>query len=563
MLRNRSLLHSGVRCLVPVLALALGTAAPALAAQKPDAGQIADSVKELKTVVPSKARVTFQVKQEEQEQKKAPEQQEGARIKVRAIHITGQTLYSEDKLQSLVQDAVDRELTADELRAVARRVARYFNEQGYIAASANVSPQDIKDGVVEIAVMPCQYGSIDLRNHSRLSDNTVNRYLSQIKTGDYVKKDVLERTLLLISDLGSISVNATLAVGKTNGTSQLIVEINDVSELTSQLSWDNYGNRFAGEDRANVSLNFNNLSGRGDTLSLGGNNSGGGMNNYYFGYQLPVGNRGAALGVSYSQLHYSLGDEFADLDASGSLKTTGIYAIYPLIRSRDHNLYAQIGYDHRKIEDRTGADASFTDKHTKVWTFGLTGDSRDKYGGGVSNYALALTTGRLAFDGGIDDSPGLNKAGTYTKVNLDFNRRQYFKTRLSYYLSLSGQLANKNLDSSEKIYLGGARGVRAYPQGEGAGDQGYLLTGELRWDLPKPNVQLAAFFDTGRVTINKNPLPDAGGNNKVLSGVGVGLIFNSRKDYAIRLDCARRTSSSQSAADTDKTRFWLKLTEYF
>ena len=32
----------------------------------------------------------------------------------------------------------------------------------------------------------------------------------------------------------------------------------------------------------------------------------------------------------------------------------------------------------------------------------------------------------------------------------------------------SAQKASGNLDSSEHIYLGGAHGVRAYPQGEGS-----------------------------------------------------------------------------------------------
>ena len=45
---------------------------------------------------------------------------------------------------------------------------------------------------------------------------------------------------------------------------------------------------------------------------------------------------------------------------------------------------------------------------------------------------------------------------------------------------MRGQLAFDNLDSSEKMELGGAYGVRAYPEGEAFGDEGYIATAEAR-----------------------------------------------------------------------------------
>ncbi len=574
MLRNRSLLRSGVCCLVPALTLLLAAAPPVRAVElPPDAGQVADSVKERKTVVPPKAKVNIEVSPEQQNQPQIRAKKEGVKIKVSAIHITGQTLYSEDKLQAVVGDVIGQQLTVDELQTVARRIAQYFNDRGYMVANAYVPPQNVKKGVVEIAVAPGRYDGIELRNHSRLSAKVANRLLSQIKPGDYVRKDMLERTLLLVSDIGGISIHATLGPGKTPGTSKLLVEIKNDRELTSQFSWDHYGNRYTGPDRGSLRLNLNNPTGQGDMAYIGGYNSGG-LNDYNLGYSRLIGNHGATLGVSFSQLHYSLEGDFERLDAGGSFKTEGIYAAYPLIRSRTRNLYALLEYNRRKINDHINQYESFTDKNTNTWTLSLLGDSQDKYhGGGINSYSLSVSCGRLAIDGGQDafgdsvegnDSEGLKTAGSYTKLNLGFNRLQYLRNRLNLYVGLTGQLASKNLDSSEKIYLGGANGVRAYPQGEASGDQGYILTGELRWDLPTPKVQLAAYVDTGRVTINKNPLSDADDNSRTLSGAGVGLILNSRKDYTARLDYAWKIGSDAGNSDTDKGgRWWMKVTEYF
>ena len=44
------------------------------------------------------------------------------------------------------------------------------------------------------------------------------------------------------------------------------------------------------------------------------------LHNYNFGYEMPLGSRGTRLGISYSQMDYTLGDYFALLDAVGRAK---------------------------------------------------------------------------------------------------------------------------------------------------------------------------------------------------------------------------------------------------
>ena len=61
----------------------------------------------------------------------------------------------------------------------------------------------------------------------------------------------------------------------------------------------------------------------------------------------------------------------------------------------------------------------------------------------------------------------------------------------------------QNLDSSEHIYLGGARGVRAYLQGVANGDTGALGTVELRLHTPVKGLLLSTYFDVGHVRIEK------------------------------------------------------------
>lgn len=552
---KRRILHL---CLA--VAVTLYSTLPALAFERPDAGKIAGSVEDRRTFEKSKSDVKVEI---QEKGKIASPSEQGPKVKITGLRITGQTVFSKDRLLTVVKDALGRELTLSQMEALAGRIAKYLHEQGYIVAYCYIPAQDIKDGILEIAVMIGQYGAVDICNHSRLNDAAAKRILSSLKNGDNIKNDVLERALLLLSDTSGVSVKATLVPGKTSSTADLIVDISDTARTTGQIAIDNCGNRFTGQERGSISLNINNLNGRGDTAAVREITGGRGMNDMTLNYMLPVGRQGMSLGAGYSSLHYSLQEDFADLGASGESKTTSVYSTYPLVRTRKYNLYGRIGYDYKKLADRIDVLASVTDKRVAAWTFGLNGDSRDSFGGGgINSFALTVSVGKLTIDSAVArtiDRALTQTAGSFTKLNINYGRLQYLNPRLSFYLVITGQLADKNLDSSEKLFLGGANGVRAYPQGEAAGDQGYLINSELRWNLPTPAVQLVVFLDSGGITVNKNPWPGCGVNSRHLSGAGAGLIFTKATDFSVRLDYAWKLTSDPATADTDKHgRFWLQ-----
>ena len=290
------------------------------------------------------------------------------------------------------------------------------------------------------------------------------------------------------------------------------------------------------------------------------------MDDYSFAYQLPTGGQGAKLGVSYSRQHYSLGEEFADLDASGIAKTTSIYESFTFVRSRNYNLTGHIGFDHKELEDCIDYFGSNSRKTSNIWNFGVQGDSRDNVGGGGYNtFGLTYALGRLSMDSAdaVTNDSSAHTAGHYNKTNLNLYRIQSINNRLNLHLSFAGQLASKNLDSSEKLSLGGPSGIRAYPVNEASGDEGYVATGELRWNLPTPSVQLTTFVDCGHVKLNKNTWT-SDDNERTLSGAGLGFIFSRPGDYALRLDYAWKMSSSAATSDTDRSgRFWLQGVKYF
>jgi hemolysin activation/secretion protein len=167
------------------------------------------------------------------------------------------------------------------------------------------------------------------------------------------------------------------------------------------------------------------------------------------------------------------------------------------------------------------------------------------------------------------DAASARSNGSYSKLWFNLARTQRLSDAWSLRASLTGQLASGNLDPSEKLVLGGMDGIRAYPQGEGFGDEGLLLDLEARVLLAglsasvPGQVSLLGFVDAGRVTINKNPWY-AGDNTRNLSGAGVGAVWEDAGNFAVRAYYSRKLGNEIALSAPDESgRFWIQAIKYF
>lgn len=225
------------------------------------------------------------------------------------------------------------------------------------------------------------------------------------------------------------------------------------------------------------------------------------------------------------------------------------------------------------MEDKVGLTDTSEAKRSYLTTIGISADSTDAWGGGGTNFfQTTWTKGRLCLDSTAAqtrDDTSAQSAGSFHKINYTLQRQQYLADRLSLQVALSGQSASKNLDSSEKFSLGGPNAVRAYPVNEASGDDAWLLTSELRWNLPAPKKakhvwQIIGFYDMGVSHINKNSWAGAGENRKALSGAGLGIAWYEPGVAMAKLSYAWKTSAIEAKADTDKSgQLWLQVSRYF
>lgn len=555
------------RTLRPLLAALVIAGSPqvAQAAAAPDAGSILQQIQPVTPPAPSPRGTGLTVEGEA-----AARLPVSAPFEVKVIAISGNTLFDTPTLHALVADAEGNSLTLTQLGELAARITDYYRSHGYPLARAIIPAQTIQSGIVRIEIIEARYGEIRLENRSRVNDSLLEATLSRLQSGQPVAQAELDRALLLLSDIPGVVAGATLKPGKAVGTSDLLVNTTPGPMISGYGIIDNYGNRYTGRARVGATIHFSNPLHHGDLLSVSVLSSGGGMSYGRLGYESLLNGQGTRMGAAYSALRYTLGESLASLSAHGAAEVGSVWAKHPLVRSRDINLYGQVRYDRLQLRDHIDVSAIQTDRHLDNWTASLSGDARDAFlSNAASTWSVGWTSGRVAFD---DEGARLADAATartgrrFSKWTTNVSRLQSLGAKNTLYLAFSGQWANANLDSSEKMTVGGPYSVRAYDVGAVAGDTGYFGTAELRRDLGSAlngRWQAIAFVDTAKVTVNETSW-GAGTNTATLSGAGVGLDWTGPSQWHARTYIAMRIGAMPIlVARSESRRGWIEVSKGF
>lgn len=525
----------------------------ALAQNQPTAGQLLQQT----SPPPPPAAQTADTTVEEPAQTAASASEQFA---VREIRFSGNSAFPSEILAAVIAGDRHARMSLPELDALALKVTRFYRDHGYMVARAYLPPQDVSEGVVTIAVLEGQLGEIKLDDKAGLHGNATSP-LHRLQSGEAVNRQRLENALLRLSDLPGVEVRSTLRPGASVGSSDFLVELLPTAALTGEIDVDNYGNRYVDAVRGGASLYWNNPSRHGDQFALRVQTSGDNFRYGRIGYQIPLGTQATRIGLAWSSMHYVLGKAFSALDAGGDASVFTLYLQQPLLRGRRASWYINAQYDDKRLRDEIGIIHLESRRRLRNATIGLRGDFIDGFGGGASNRILLdYTRGQLGMDAVsafVDDLTARSR-GSFGKWTLGYQRQQRLPAGWWLAINASAQWADRNLDSSEKLMLGGSMGVRAYPQGEASGDSGYIASFELRHRLLE-RLDGFGFYDVGRVRYNHSPWGGVIDNHRRLAGYGVGLNYSARP-FSFQVFAAWKAGTGAPDSDKDKSpRVWAQV----
>ena len=483
---------------------------------------------------------------------------ESATFRLARITVTQDgTQLSADELNRRAAGYAERTISEAELNALLGDLTQYARSHGYPAAAAYLPPQSNADGTLEIRILAGRYGNINIENSAAVDDGQIRRLAHALHTGAPIEGRRLEKALYNIAALGGVEAAGLLSPGADFGTSDLTIRVKDGRRQSFVLYSENYGGRTSGRYRYGAQIGLSNLTKSGDRLNLSTMLSNADLRNYSLTYTRPVGVDGTVFGLGVSRMNYELAGEFRRLGAQGRADTVSLFGTTPLLRTARDSVSLTYGWDYRKLEDEYKNVGMTLEKHSSAGHIGVRGEmNRPRT---RLTYDLTAYHGTIAADSTMAERQ-MRRArteGSFTKGVLNLGVRQELGGRFHLNVRTQLQAAGDNLDSSEEIYLGGANGVRAYPQGEGSGDSGYLASAELVYRTGIPHLELSTYYDTGHVQYAHDGV-DGG---TTLKGWGIGVSYSRPGDYFLRLDWARRIGLARnaSAEAQAKNRLWFMV----
>ena len=484
--------------LVPLLILF-----PSLVWAAPDAGDILRQQPKPPAVAPAQPPVTPAVPAE-------AEKDTGPKILVKGFRIQGAHLIPEAELAAQLKDVIGKELSFRQLRGTTFVLIAYYAQKGYLARVI-LPEQDIKDGIVTLQVVEGKRGSLHINSSGeRIDAARVERFIDRrLANGDAMSIASLGEALNILNEQPGVAATSSLAPGKGEGDIDLLVTAVGKPLLGANLGLNNNGAAGTGELQASGGVILSNPTGRFDAASLTANVS----NGTTYGrldYSLAVGDAGLRLGANASHLYYHLTQaSYSALNSTGSADTAGLTASYPVARRAEFNLSLTGSYDDKRLVDNTVAGET-GNRHVTVSNIGLSGYTMGNpdslFGSGVMSFGANLAFGNSDQRNAAaltTDSTTRKVQGSFSKVAYNAGYLRALTSNWSVNATLHGQIASKNLDSTERFNLGGPNGVRAYSVGEATGDDGWLLSLTAS-DKLSDALSANLFFDTGGIRLNRN-----------------------------------------------------------
>jgi len=495
---------------------------------------------------------------------------------------TGVSRFSPHELNELVRDFIGKPITFSGLSNVTATIEKHYELHGHIARAV-IPPQDITSGMVKIEVVEGRFGQIifDPTGSTSVRKSIVLSLLqSEINPGQLYKSEDFDRRLLVADDLPGVSLTGFLQSSKEPGHVDLVVKSSKEPAYIADLAADNANSRSLGSEKVSFSGMLVSPFKFGETFALQTLKSKGSRyGRFSFGF--PLGARGWKMNLNVSRMNYSVvAPELKALDISGKVNEEGLNLRYPIIRSRNGNLYSTFSFDHREYSTTVGGvvQKEYSIDNGKV---AFSANFFDKFlKGGANSASLSFTHGK---------AEGFNVSKNYhTLLNYTVTRQQSFTEKLSLYLSFTGQygldIASSNaqqitlgssvseqeyLDSAENFSLGGLSGVRAYPSGEASGPQGQKIGVELRY-LAAKSLIIKPFYDWGMV--EERAPTSLGPTEYEISGAGVSTSWSTPLGFSLQTTYARRIGSNpnpdpntgfDSDGTLEKNRLWIVLARTF
>ena len=436
-----------------------------------------------------------------------------------------------------------------ELNLLANTITKDYQTKDLPLVRVILPKQELKpDGAtVFFKVIDGFIEEINLEKVPKVQRKAIFRYLRELKDKKNIRNSLLEKKLLLASQVAGLELNTAFAQGSIEGATILVVEAKH-KLISGSINFNNTQSEELGRQLGILQSTINSPFGFGEGLTMfglakptikgmkGTGNAvtirGGGLS-----FSYPLGDNGLKTNLSYSESMTRPGGDIASLGIESNMKSGSFGITYPLLLRTDSSwiLRGNVSWvDELQQTNAAGVDQILSHDRLTSLRIGLT-----YYG---------CPSGCIYFDSelsrGLDiasrsaseavDIPLSRTSGTSQYHHFRVNSSYSFYVLSSYLMKigLGGQYTDDALLNSEQSTVIGMDRISALTSGAISGDKIWFIRGELNRNFSLSNnfsITPYIYSAMGVAYLNR---PTAVENKETAAkSAGVGLQINNFNDY--------------------------------
>ena len=421
------------------------------------------------------------------------------------------------QISEIYDTFLGKEVTIGDLREIANRIEKLYREEGYLATRVLIPPQTIEGGIAQLQVHEGRIIHYEINGDIGKVKDQIAALLDNLLTEKAARRSDVERYLLLSRDLPGISLTGTLrsAGDSLPGGVILVVDtarkaVDGFVQVQNKNAKPTGSVTLAGGVASNSETEYAERVGAIALAALD-------VPEQFSGFasaEMSVGNDGLVVRLETVYGMAEPGDELEALDLNLDSFTVKAEAEYPLVRSRGFSLWTRGGFEYADSRSSIGDkpdDSEFFDDQLRVLYAGFRGIWFGPFRGqaefdlefrkGIDFFGSSATVGSFASGAARSRSDG---KAEFELIRGELSYLQPIWPFFKLYGKVAAQWSDDPLLTYEEMAFGELTFGRGFEPGTITGDQGFGITGELRFqppgmDLPwLDDLEFYGFIDYGR-----------------------------------------------------------------
>ena len=493
--------------------------------------------------------------------------------------------------QIQMSGCLNRPLTLDGLNNITHAVVAYYRAHNHPLVSAVAPTQNIDGGVVQVVVTEFRVGEIRPQGNKWFSDRVVTAPIT-LHHGDTIDSQLLVAQLDSANANPFRHVNLVYEPSSQPGYADLVLETQDRLPVSVFTGFDNSGLPVTGRNRWDVGVTWGNALWRDQQLSYQLSTS----TDFFSGRSSQPGEPGGASFVgqsltwvmpvrgsdsitvfgNYQRAVPNVGQDFGLIARSGE---AGAHYNVALRRTASLVHTLALGYDFKATNnnlDFGGTNISRTNAEIDQFPLTYTATLLDGHGSTALATSLVFSPGHItpnnnssAFQPAGEQSGRPFASARYVYWRSDLTRLTKLPAGMTWAARLAGQVSSANLLYTEQLAGGGLDILRGYDPNSVLGDEGVMLSNELRSPAIKKQTGETAWLGQLQPFIfwdwaNMSSVHDVAGavNHISAASIGAGAHYNLRSHIVATVEFGRQLQHLPFADSRDQLVSFSLLTAY-